>query len=212
MRTVNLGAESRTETGKGPARQLRRQGRVPATLYGEGKQPVSISVNGKELSTLLHAGTSEHLIVNLSVNQQPSELTILREAKHDPLSGSIEHIDFFRISENKPVATQVRLNFVGSSAGQRAGGVFEQHLREIEVLCLPRLIPDIIEYDISAMEIGTTVHVKELVAPEGVKILTPEDHPIAAVLSPTKMVEPTEGVAAEAAAEGAAAADQAAED
>lgn len=211
MRTVNLGAESRTKTGKGPARQLRRQGQVPATLYGEGKQPVSISVNGKELSTLLHAGTSEHLIVNLSVNQQPSELTILREAKHDPLTGSIEHIDFFRISENKPVNTQVRLHFIGSSVGQRNGGVFEQHLREIEVQCLPRLIPDIIEYDISAMEIGAIVHVKDLVTPEDVKIMTQEDHPIAAVLSPTKMAEPTEGAVAETAAEGTATAKQAAE-
>ncbi len=206
MRSVELSAQSRSERGKGPARRLRSAGRIPAVLYGENEAATSISLDGHELSRLLH-GEGENFIVNLVVDSNPAILTLLKDTQHDAMSGRVKHVDFLRVSENKPVTTRVVVHPVGTSQGQRAGGVFEQHLREVDIQCLPRLIPEMLEFDITAMEIGDTFHVAQLSVPEGVKILTPEDHPVAAVLAASKMAmeEEAKEAAEEAEAEAKAA-------
>lgn len=200
MRSVELNAQTRTESGKGPARRTRAAGRVPAIVYGEAKTPQPVSVDSRELSHIVRGVGGEHVIVNLIIDERPPQMTLLREAAHDSISGRVEHIDFLRISADKPVQTMLLLMPMGTSEGQKTGGIFEQHIREIEVLCLPLLIPDRIEYDISAMEIGDTIHVSDLSIPEEVKVITPKDHPVAVVLTPTK-VEEEEAVVEEGEAE-----------
>jgi len=208
MAETKLVASARDESGKGVARKLRANGRVPAVLYGQGAAPRPISVDARELSHLLHAGGS-NVLVDLEVDGE-QHLAMPREIQRDHIKGRYWHIDFFAVSRTEKITVNVPVRLVGEPAGVKLGGVLEHHLWEVEVECLPTNVPEAIELDVSALEIGDSLRVNDLAAPDGAEITSNPEESIVAVQQPQARVELEEEAAeavegAEAQEEGAGA-------
>ncbi|HET9672700.1 MAG TPA: 50S ribosomal protein L25 [Actinomycetota bacterium] len=202
---TTLRAEPRSDSGKGPARRLRASGRVPATLYGQGVEPTSISVSAQDLLHLFHQTGGASVLVDLTVDGA-QHLTIVREVQRDHIHNRFIHVDFMAVRRDQQIVVNIELHEIGDSAGVHAGGVIEHHLREVEVRCLPASVPERIEFDISGVGLGESVRVADLTPPEGVEILTDPDTMVLAVVEPAVMdTELDLGVAGEEVPEAAAA-------
>jgi large subunit ribosomal protein L25 len=209
---TKLRAQPRSESGKGPARRLRAAGRVPATLYGHGVEPTSISVSAQDLLHLFHQGGGASVLVDLSFDGEDM-LTIVREVQRDHIHNRFIHVDFMAVRRDEAIVVNVELHETGDSVGVHAGGVVEHHLREVELRCLPANVPERLEFDITNLRIGESVRVADLVPPDGVEILTDPETMVLAVVEPAVMdTELDLGVAGEEVpeAEVAAAAEEAA--
>lgn len=201
MAISSLNGEQRTGVGKSVAKKLRADGRIPAVYYGRGETPISLVVNAKEVETLLHGGSGANVIVDLLVAGAAAadRKAIIREIQRDPVQGNILHFDLQHISLTERITVEVPIELVGVPTGVKdGGGILEHLLREVEVECLPTDIPTHLEVDVSALNIGDTLHVSDIKA-ERVTILTDADRGIAAVVPPTVLeeVKPAEEVAAE---------------
>jgi large subunit ribosomal protein L25 len=208
-----LHAEPRSETGKGPAHRLRATGRVPAVLYGAGADPTPIHVSALDLLHVFHAMGQASVLVDLKLDGQ-EYLTIAREIQRDLIHNRFIHVDFMAVRRDEKITVNIELHETGESAGVKAGGVVEHHLREVEVECLPANVPQRIEFDITNLQIGSSVRVGDLIPPEGVEFLTDADTMVLAVVEPAVMdTELDLAVAGEEAPEEAveAAAEEAAE-
>lgn len=186
MQLASLKAKSRKAGGKGPARQLRRDGAIPGVLYGGGGQPVTLAFNTREFEHLIHGRTGEHAIVQLDVEDDAalSSPALLKEVQHHPVRGSILHVDFQRIRLDERITTRVPIVLTGQAKGVVEGGVMDHQLREVEVQCLALEVPDSISVDVSNLGIGDTLHVAQLMAPENVTIVTDPDRNVVAVHAP----------------------------
>jgi len=217
-----LTADVRQDTGKGAARRLRASGRVPGILYGHGMEPVKLSISGKDLLHLFHSAGGGSTLVDLKVDGK-THLAIPREIQRDHLHGRFIHIDFLAVRRDEKITLAVEVHEVGEAPGIRAGGVIEHHLREIEIECLPKDVPETIPADISSLEIGDMLRVGDIPTPPGVVFLTAPDIPVISVITPAALrveadltlpgeeapapAAEEEGEAAEAAAEGEEAAE-----
>jgi large subunit ribosomal protein L25 len=202
MAEQKLVAQKREDAGKGVARKLRAAGRVPAVLYGRGLEPISISVDSRELLHAFHTGAGTNVLVDLVVDGD-AHLAMAREIQRDHIKGRYVHVDFLAVSRDQKITISVPVRLVGESAGVKAGGVLEHHLWELQVESLPAEVPEAIEADVSELEIGMSLRVGDLVAPPGATILTPAEESVVACQQPQARVE-LEEAAAEA-AEGEAA-------
>jgi large subunit ribosomal protein L25 len=198
MAELKLVAEPRDGTGKGVARKLRASGRIPAVLYGHGMQSTPVSVDARDLYHVMHTGAGANVLVDLVVDGT-EHLAIPREIQRDHIHGKFVHVDFLAIRRDETLHLSIPVRVVGESVGVKAGGVVEHHLWEVEVECLPGDVPEAIDADISELEIGMSLRVADLVAPEGTTILTNPDESVVAVQQPQMAVELEE---AEEAAEG----------
>jgi large subunit ribosomal protein L25 len=201
MAISSLNGEQRTDVGKSVAKKLRAAGRIPAVYYGRGETPISLVVNAKEVETLLLGGSGANVIVDLLVTGAAAadRKALIREIQRDPVQGSILHLDLQHISLTERITVEVPVELVGVPTGVKdGGGILEHLLREVEVECLPTDIPTHLEVDVSALNIGDTLHVSDIKA-ERVTILTEADRGIATVVPPTVLEEakPAEEVAAE---------------
>ncbi|MDP9296518.1 MAG: 50S ribosomal protein L25 [Actinomycetota bacterium] len=191
---VQLEADEREGTGKGVARKLRASGQVPAVLYGHGMDPVSVSVNSRELYHVLHTGAGANVLVDLHVGSK-KHLVLAREIQRDHIRGELVHVDFLAIRRDEKIHVDVPISIVGESPGVKQGGVVEHHLWEISAECLPADVPESVEVDISRLEIGDSFRVEDLGALGGLTILTPVEETILSVVTP--QVLEVEEVAAE---------------
>lgn len=198
-----LVAEKREATGKGVARRLRAAGRVPAVLYGAGLESEALSIDAKDLYHVLHTGAGANVLVDLVVDGT-QHLIIPRDVQRDHIHGRYIHVDLLAVRRDEKIHLSIPVRIVGDSVGVKAGGVVEHHLWELEVESLPGDVPEAIDADISALEIGMSLRVSDLVAPKGATILTNPDESVVAVQQPQMAVElEEEEAAAEAeAAEG----------
>ena len=209
---IKLSATSRTEKGKGVAKRLRMEGKLPAVVYGHKTDPIALTIDSKQLLKLIVEGKSEHKLFALSIegNGAPIEKTVMiKELQIDPLKRNFLHVDFFEVAMDEEITLSLVIKLVGEAPGVEMGGMLQQVRREIEIKCLPSQIPDTVEIDVSALNIGDSVHLNDIQLPEGVKVLDDADLTIATVLAPTVEKEVTaeeaEGeVAEEAAAEAGA--------
>jgi large subunit ribosomal protein L25 len=209
---IKLSATSRTEKGKGAAKRLRVEGKLPAVVYGHKTDPIALTIDSKQLLKLIVEGKSEHKLFALSIegNGAPIEKTVMiKELQIDPLKRNFLHVDFFEVAMDEEITLSLVIKLVGEAPGVEMGGMLQQVRREIEIKCLPSQIPDTVEIDVSALNIGDSVHLNDIQLPEGVKVLDDADLTIATVLAPTVEKEVTaeeaEGeVAEEAAAEAGA--------
>jgi len=183
---TTLTADVRDDTGKGAARRLRASGRVPGILYGHGMEPVKLSISGQDLLHLFHAAAGSSVLVDLKVNGK-THLAIPREIQRDHIRGRFVHIDFLAVRRDQRITLAVEVHEVGEAPGIRAGGVIEHHLREIEIECLPKDVPETIPADISTMEIGDLLRVSDIPAPPGVVFLTATDTPVISVIQPAAL-------------------------
>jgi large subunit ribosomal protein L25 len=180
MAETKLAAEIRDQTGKGPARRFRAAGRVPGVLYGHGVDPIPLTVSAQDLLHLFHNAGGTNVLVDLQIDGAP-HLAIPREVQRDHIHSRFVHIDFLAVRRDEKITLSVEIHEKGEAPGIKAGGVVEHHLRELDVECLPNDVPEEgIVADISSLELGDMLHVRDLVAPSGVTILT---DPAAAVIS-----------------------------
>ncbi|HET9722677.1 MAG TPA: 50S ribosomal protein L25 [Actinomycetota bacterium] len=204
---LKLIAERREGTGKGVARKLRAGGRVPAVVYGQGLESTAVSVDAKELFHVMHAGGA-NVLLDVVLDGKP-QLALARDVQRDHIHGRFIHVDFLAVSRTEKITIAIPVRVIGESVGVKAGGVLEHHLWEIQAECLPGDVPDAIDADVTALEVGDSIKIADLVAPSGVTILSGEDETVLAVVPPQareveEVAEEVEGEEAEAAAEGEA--------
>jgi large subunit ribosomal protein L25 len=205
---TKLTAELRSDTGKGVARKLRANGKVPAVLYGQGLDTTPLVVDARELLHLLHSGAGANTLVDLVVDGE-QHLAIPREIQRDHIHSKFLHVDFLAVSRTETIQVNVPIHEFGDAVGIREGGVVEHHLRELQVECLPQDVPDQIEIDITDVELGGMIHVREVVAPEGATILTNPEDAVLSIITPAALrVEADLSVPGEEAVEVPAAAEE----
>jgi large subunit ribosomal protein L25 len=200
MAMMTLKGARRSESGKGVARRLRADGRIPAVYYGRGEASIPLAVNLKELEELFHNAEGANVIVDLRVEGDSAQdrKALIREVQRDPVGGNILHLDLQHISLTERITVEVPVVLIGTPLGVKdSGGILEHLLREVEVECLPTDIPSKLEADVSLLQIGDTLHVSDIKA-ERVTIKTEADRAIATVVPPTVLeeVKPAEEAAA----------------
>ncbi|NOT54402.1 MAG: 50S ribosomal protein L25 [Deltaproteobacteria bacterium] len=209
METVILNVESRETATKGETGRIRRSGKVPAVFYGPGKIGQKVCVDAREFRMKLDGLEGSHLIQLLSPAVDLNEKTVLlKEVQRHPVSSAPMHIDFYEVDVTKPITVTVPLHFVGKAQGVTAGGLLQSLRREVTVECLPREIPDFIQFDVTSLALHDTVHIADLVLPPGVKAVYDTNDAVVTIASPVAEAKPTaaEGEAAAATAAAAAAA------
>lgn len=199
MQQVELDVSVRQGVGKGVAHQLRAAGQVPAVLYGRGSDNMNLSVSRREMYHLLHGGLTSNVLIKLKLAEGVDDVpvSIIRDVQYDPMTEKILHVDFQRISLDEKMNAEIPIHFVGVCIGQKHGGVVDHILRDLLVECLPLDVPDSIEIDISALDVGMGLHVADLEVPENVTILTPEEQAVVSVAIPTQVIEEEEEEAEE---------------
>jgi large subunit ribosomal protein L25 len=196
---VKLTAERRTATGRSAVRKLKAQGVVPAVIYGAKDKAEPLQVSRRDINAMLSHAAGENILVELEVGGK-SRLALVQEVQHAPLGNAILHVDFHAISMDEVIQADVPLEPIGIANGvKNMGGLLEHNLRSLAIECLPRDLPDLITVDVSALNIGDSIHVKEIQLPTGVTTRVQPDLTAFSVLAPTVEEEPV-AVTAEAAA------------
>jgi large subunit ribosomal protein L25 len=195
MATVSLSANARDGKGKGAARSLRSQGQVPAVIYGHGRQPQPLALNARDLDKLLSHIQAESTVIEVTVGGQTAK-TLIREIQRHPIKRQILHVDFQALVAGEKVTVSIPIVLLGVPEGVRLeGGVLDQTLREIEIEVDPSNIPDHVEYDITNMVIGDSVHISDLKVPEGVEVIDDPETSVAVLAAPRAVIEEVAAVA-----------------
>ena len=210
MERILIKAHLRSETGKGAVRKLRGKSLIPAVLYGHKRDTMSLSINMDELKKVVGDKDKEHALHALKVEGRDDlgeKLIMIKEIQVDPLGQEYLHVDLYEVKMDEKITVPVTVHVTGKAEGVKIGGILQYITREIEVRCFPNQIPEHVELDISPLNIGDSLHVRDLTLPEGVEILSQPDLPIVSVVAPTieKEVaapEVTEAAPAEAEAAG----------
>lgn len=192
MAENTLAVEPREGTGKGFARRLRAAGRVPAVVYGHGKESVSLTLDPGVLEAMLrksHAGMNT--LIELEGDAKVKGRTVLvKELQRDPVLGFVIHADLFEIDTTERISVSVPIHLTGIAEGVTMGGLIDHVLREIELDCLPNAIPDGFTVDVTRLVMGEAIHVSDLDVPDGVHIRTHAELPVVSVVAPTVEEEP----------------------
>jgi large subunit ribosomal protein L25 len=187
---VKLTAERRTATGRSAVRKLKAAGAVPAVIYGAKDKPETLQVSKRDINAMLSHAAGENILVELEIAGK-SRLALVQEVQHAPVGGAILHIDFHAVSVDEVIEADVPLEPVGTANGvKNMGGLLEQSLRSLAIECLPRDLPDVITVDVSALNIGDAIHVREIQLPAGVSTRIQPDLTAFSVLAPTVEEEP----------------------
>ncbi|HEY8961416.1 MAG TPA: 50S ribosomal protein L25 [Luteolibacter sp.] len=165
----SLKAAPRARTGSGRLNQMRREGWLPSVIYGRKADNKNLKVDAKAFAELLAHSTSDNILINLDIEGEGTRLAFLQAIQHDAISGAALHADFLAIDENTEITAHIPVHLNGEAAGVKAGGVVEQYVHTLEIVCLPNDLPDTIEVDISALALGASLHISELGLPKGVK-------------------------------------------
>jgi large subunit ribosomal protein L25 len=203
MATASLAATPRTRAGKGAARALRRDGQIPAVIYGHGREPQSLAVNARELERLLERVATATTVIELALDGRTSR-TLIREIQRHPFKRSVLHIDFQELVAGEKVTVNVPLVVVGTAEGVRTGGgVLDHTMHSIEIEVDPANMPNHIDVDVSELALGHSIHVRDIQVPAGATVLDDEDASIATVQVSRAGVEAEAAATTTEAAEGA---------
>jgi large subunit ribosomal protein L25 len=200
---ATLKATVRAEQGKSAARRMRREGRIPAVIYGHGEETRSLSLDAHEFEMLVKRHSIDTTLIELSIEDGKKTgakvKALVSEVQAHPYRPQVLHVDFHQIHAGETVTVEVPLRLVGTAVGVRAGGVLQHVLHELELECAVEAIPEAIEVDVSALEIGDSVHVGELSLPEGVDVHVDPDRTVCTVAAPTvlEVAEEPEAAAVE---------------
>lgn len=188
MAEVKLQVEKRDSTGKGVARRARAAGKVPGVVYGRGMEPVPINVDRREFVTALNTDAGMNVLLSLDIDGE-SIPALARDLQRDPVRGTLLHADFVKVDLTIEVEVEVPVHAVGESPGVKEGGVLEQPLHEVHVRCLPGDVPEQIEADVSALNIGDSLRVSELAAGRKFTILNDPEQPVITIAAPVSEAE-----------------------
>jgi large subunit ribosomal protein L25 len=176
---AKLKAQKRTAIGRNSVKKIKEQGLIPATMYGSEEKPLNLQVDARALSTVLGHASSDHVLVELEIadgDQSTHRLVLIQEIQHHPLKRQFLHVDFQAVSATEKITSEVPIEAIGEAIGVRTfGGLLEHSLRTLEVECFPQDLPDIIEVDVSNLNIGESLHVRDLKLPPGVEAITDGD-------------------------------------
>jgi len=189
---VKLTAERREATGRSAIRKLKARGIVPAIVYGGKDKPQPVQVSRRDISLMLSHATGENILVELEIaGEKSSRMTMIQEIQHSPVGGDVLHVDFHAVSMDEKIEADVPLEPSGLANGvKNFGGLLEQSLRTLEVECLPRDLPDKITVDVSSLNIGDSIHVRDIQLPAGVAAKTQPDLTAFSVVAPSVEEEP----------------------
>ena len=194
---VKLKAEPRSATGRSAARRLKARGIVPAVVYGGKEKSQPLQVSARDINAMLSHASGENILVELEIaGEKATRTALLQEVQHSPVGGDVLHVDFHAISMDEKIQADVTLEPLGVPTGvKNFGGLLEQNLRVLAIECLPRDLPDKITVDVSALNIGDSIHVRDIELPSGVTAKVQPDLTAFSVMAPVIEEEP---VAAEA--------------
>jgi|SRR5437588_2796598 len=199
VETVEAQPRPDSSRGKNEARRLRVSGRVPAVIYGAKKNTLAVSVDPKQINRILGSESGHNTIFDLQVDGEKTKAMIV-DWQYEPLKGKLLHIDMKRIAMDEKIRVTVPIHLVGEAVGvKQQGGIMDQVIREVEVECLPADIPTHIDADVSGLEFGIVLRVKDLPHGGTLKFITPEDQAVAHVTAVKEEVVATPDAAAEAA-------------
>lgn len=201
-----LAIETRSATGKGAARKLRATGMIPGVYYGGGSDPQPVQLNARELVRLLETSSAGiNTLIDLKGAALDGKVVLVKELQRDPVNGAALHADFYAVDVDRKVTVNVPVHLEGTAIGVKMGGIVDHALREIELECLPRAIPEELRIDVSALELGDSLHVRDIPLPAGVEVLTDVDLSVVSVVAPRVEEEEAAPAEGEEAAEGEAA-------
>ena len=193
MSDFDVNAQARTETGKGPMRRLRATGMVPGVMYGAGRDPQNIVLKGNELRKQLENEAFFSHILTINVGSEKVQ-AVIKDMQRHPASSEVMHVDFLRVKATEALTMRVPLHFAGEddAPGVTFGGVFSHLLNDVEISCLPANLPEYIEVDVAAMELGDSLHMSNLVMPEGVSLTVDvsdpdHDHTVVTLQKPMEL-------------------------
>src|SRR5947209_8925852 len=197
---VKLKAEPRSETGRSAARKLKAQGVIPAVVYGGRDKPQPLQVSARDVNVMLSHASGENILVELEIDGEP-RTALVQEVQHAPVGNNVLHIDFHAVSMDETLEAEVPLEPFGIANGvKNFGGLLEQSLRTVSVECLPRDLPDRITVDVSGLNIGDAIHLRDIQFPSGVVATEQPDLTVFSVLAPAVEEEPAAAAAAATAA------------
>ena len=208
METVDLSCDKREIRPKGLVNRIRREGRVPAVIYGNHGSAVAIAVGGAELKARVSTASRQRI---MRLKSDSAELNdkhvILKDIQKTPVSGNILHADFYEVDLTKPLRVPVQFRFVGRAAGIADGGILSPLERQVEIECLPLEIPEAIEVDVTALKVHDVLHISTIEFPPNLRPIFDTDYPVITVMAPTvsEVATPAaavEGATPEAGAEG----------
>jgi len=201
---VKLKAEPRNETGRAAARRLKARGVIPAVVYGGKEKSQPLQVSARDINAMLSHASGENILVELEIaGSKGTKTALLQEVQHSAVAGDVVHVDFHAISMDEKIEAAVPLEPVGIAVGVKtSGGLLEQNLRALAIECLPRDLPDKITADVSALNIGDAIHVRDIKLPNGVVAKVPPDLTVFSVVAPLAEEEPVTPEAEAAAAAG----------
>jgi len=190
MATVRLNVIRREDLGKQGTKRTRAAGRVPGVLYGEKQENIPLSIDAHDLRVALSTPSGRNVIIQVVMDGAEPTRAVLRDMERDAITRDILHVDLQRISENKPVTMHIPVVLAGESQAVKEGrGILDHTMRELEVKCLPKDIPEHIEIDVSSLDVRHAIHVNEISVP-GVEMLDNPERPVVEVLQPTIFEEP----------------------
>ncbi len=193
METKSLNVELRSKTGKGISRQLRRDGRIPAVVYGKGIDPSAISLDQRELMKLLSGDGGMNSLITLNGGEGLSgSVVIVSDLVVDPLKGTPKHADLHKVNMDEKVRVEVTIRLKGTCKGVKDGGLLDFVKHTVEVECLPAIIPAHIDLDITTLTIGHSIHVSDLQLPANVRLLDDQKASVVSVLGKAKEEAATE--------------------
>jgi large subunit ribosomal protein L25 len=193
---VKLSAQRRTAIGRSAVRKLKAAGAVPAVIYGARVKPEPLQVSKRDISAMLSHASGENILVELEIAGETNRLALVQEVQHSPIGGDVLHIDFHAVSMDEMIEADIPLEPVGIPNGvKNFGGLLEQNLRNLAIECLPRDLPDVIKVDVSNLNVGDAIHVRDLPLPPGVTTRVPPDLTAFSVLAPTVEEEPVAAAA-----------------
>jgi large subunit ribosomal protein L25 len=199
-----LAAQVRETKGKGAARRMRSNMQVPAIFYGPGLAPISLSLNTADLDRFFKENQGENVILDLQVTSEKGTETrkaMLKELQLDPIRNSYIHADFYEISMDKEITVDIPIRLMNTPVGVTNGGILQQIRRELNISCLPSALVETLELDVSELDIGDSVHIRDLNLPAGIESLEEEHLTIAVVAAPAVTAEPEAEEALEEGAE-----------
>jgi large subunit ribosomal protein L25 len=188
MDTMQLNSEIRDQTGKGAARRLRSAGKLPAILYGAKTDPIMLAMDSSELKKTLKGRAAENIIFDLTINggkKSQSKKVMIKELQRDPVKRDYLHVDLFEISMAKELEVDIPLDLLNTPIGVEQGGILQHIRREVKAACLPQDLVDKIEVDVSGLDIGQSLHVRDISFPPGLRSLEDEDLAVVTVVAPT---------------------------
>ena len=211
MELIELNANIRTTVGNGPARRLRQSGQLPAVLYGPGAETVLLSVNISDFDLVLKKSGASQLLLNLVIQDSETytRSAMVKELQTHPVSRNFLHVDFYEIAMDRKIKVKVPIVTTGMAKGVELGGVLQIIRREIEVLCLPFEVPESFEIDVADLDIGDSIHVRDISQEGEIEFLEDENFTVVTLLIPKieeeeEPIEEEEEEAEEAAVEGEA--------